>query len=85
MSPAAPYRHFRDRDELLANVAFRGFTQFEAALSRGMAVEGHGAGARLAVVEALAASGVGSDHEGISALYRLRVMRPTWPSPIRMT
>jgi AcrR family transcriptional regulator len=34
VSPAAPYRHFRDRDELLANVAFRGFTQFEAALSR---------------------------------------------------
>jgi AcrR family transcriptional regulator len=34
VSPAAPYRHFRDRDELLANVALRGFTLFEAALSR---------------------------------------------------
>ncbi len=34
VSPAAPYRHFRDRDELLASVALRGFTQFEAALSR---------------------------------------------------
>jgi len=34
VSPAAPYRHFRDRDELLANVALRGFTQFEAALAR---------------------------------------------------
>jgi AcrR family transcriptional regulator len=34
VSPAAPYRHFRDRDELLANVARRGFEQFEAALSR---------------------------------------------------
>ena len=34
MSPAAPYRHFRDRDELLADVARRGFDQFEAALSR---------------------------------------------------
>jgi AcrR family transcriptional regulator len=33
VSPAAPYRHFRDRDELLANVAERGFAQFEAALS----------------------------------------------------
>jgi AcrR family transcriptional regulator len=32
VSPAAPYRHFRDRDELLANVARRGFEQFEAAL-----------------------------------------------------
>ena len=34
MSPAAPYRHFRDRDELMASVALRGFEQFEAALSR---------------------------------------------------
>jgi AcrR family transcriptional regulator len=34
VSPAAPYRHFRDRDELLASVALRGFKQFEAALSR---------------------------------------------------
>jgi AcrR family transcriptional regulator len=34
VSPAAPYRHFRDRDELLSNVALRGFKQFEAALSR---------------------------------------------------
>src|SRR5437879_11602902 len=34
VSPAAPYRHFRDRDELLASVALRGFTLFEAALTR---------------------------------------------------
>jgi AcrR family transcriptional regulator len=34
VSPAAPYRHFRDRDELIANLALRGFTQFEAALSK---------------------------------------------------
>ena len=34
VSPAAPYRHFRDRDELMANVAQRGFEQFEAALRR---------------------------------------------------
>jgi AcrR family transcriptional regulator len=34
VSPAAPYRHFRDRDELLANVALRGFTLFEGALTR---------------------------------------------------
>jgi len=32
VSPAAPYRHFRDRDELLASVALRGFNQFETAL-----------------------------------------------------
>ena len=31
VSPAAPYRHFRDRDELMANVALRGFEQFGAA------------------------------------------------------
>jgi AcrR family transcriptional regulator len=34
VSPAAPYRHFRDRDELMANVALRGFERFEAALAR---------------------------------------------------
>ena len=34
VSPAAPYRHFRDRDELMASVALRGFEQFAAALAR---------------------------------------------------
>src|SRR6202046_1976580 len=34
VSPAAPYRHFRDRDELLSSIAQRGFEQFEAALSQ---------------------------------------------------
>jgi AcrR family transcriptional regulator len=34
VSPAAPYRHFRDRDELMANVALRGFEQFAEALAR---------------------------------------------------
>ena len=34
VSPAAPYRHFRDRDDLLANVALRGFEQFAIALKR---------------------------------------------------
>lgn len=33
VSPAAPYRHFRDRDELLASIAQQGFEQFEAALT----------------------------------------------------
>jgi AcrR family transcriptional regulator len=37
VSPAAPYRHFRDRDELLADVARRGFEQFEAALTHAWA------------------------------------------------
>src|SRR5436309_6511711 len=34
VSPAAPYRHFRDRDELMANVALRGFGEFAAALAK---------------------------------------------------
>jgi AcrR family transcriptional regulator len=34
VSPAAPYRHFRDRDALLANVARRGFEAFTQALAR---------------------------------------------------
>ena len=32
VSPAAPYRHFRDRDELISDVARRGFELFEAGL-----------------------------------------------------
>jgi len=32
VSPAAPYRHFRDRDALLANVAQQGFERFEGML-----------------------------------------------------
>jgi len=34
VSPAAPYRHFRDRDELLADIARRGFERFETTLAR---------------------------------------------------
>ncbi|MBI3702985.1 MAG: TetR/AcrR family transcriptional regulator [Rhizobiales bacterium] len=33
VSPAAPYRHFRDRDALLANVALQGFERFAAMLT----------------------------------------------------
>src|ERR671927_1967867 len=33
VSPAAPYRHFRDRDELLASIARQGFERFEAMLA----------------------------------------------------
>jgi AcrR family transcriptional regulator len=33
VSPAAPYRHFRDRDALMADVAKRGFEAFAEALS----------------------------------------------------
>jgi AcrR family transcriptional regulator len=34
VSQAAPYRHFRDRDELMVDVAVRGFERFEAALAK---------------------------------------------------
>jgi AcrR family transcriptional regulator len=34
VSPAAPYRHFRDRDELLASVALRGFERFAIVLEK---------------------------------------------------
>ena len=33
VSPAAPYRHFRDRDELLASVALQGFERFASMLT----------------------------------------------------
>lgn len=34
VSPAAPYRHFRDREELLSNIAQRGFELFEQVLAK---------------------------------------------------
>src|SRR5450432_3384642 len=34
VSPAAPYRHFRDRDELMADVALRGFNLLEDSLAQ---------------------------------------------------
>jgi AcrR family transcriptional regulator len=34
VSPAAPYRHYRDRDALMADVAARGFERFSAALAK---------------------------------------------------
>jgi len=37
VSPAAPYRHFRDRDALMADVAREGFGRFEAMLTAGWA------------------------------------------------
>ncbi len=37
VSAAAPYRHFRDRDELMANVALKGFERFGAVLSKAWA------------------------------------------------
>lgn len=33
VSPAAPYRHYRDRDELLSDVARQGFEKFEQQLA----------------------------------------------------
>ena len=48
VSPAAPYRHFRDRDELLSSIAQRGFEQFEAVLTAGLGrrASGHRHGVR---------------------------------------
>jgi AcrR family transcriptional regulator len=34
VSPAAPYRHFRDRDALMADIARRGFERFATELTR---------------------------------------------------
>lgn len=34
VSPAAPYRHFRDRDALMADIARRGFERFAVDLAR---------------------------------------------------
>lgn len=54
----------------------RSETMIAAALERGMPVEGHGAGARLPTLNAIAGFGAAADHEAISAedvLTRLRL------------
>ena len=50
VSPAAPYRHFRDRDALLAEVAHRGFVLFERALADARAAGGSDPTAALVAV-----------------------------------
>src|SRR4051812_25931883 len=56
VSPAAPYRHFRDRDELLADVARRGFEQFATVLAAA------GGGGRPGVFTAFGRVGKGCLH-----------------------
>ena len=40
VTPAALYRHFRGREDLVAEVAFRGFTQLAERLGRALAGQG---------------------------------------------
>jgi AcrR family transcriptional regulator len=49
VSPAAPYRHFRDRGALLAEIARRGFVRFTADLERAL---GSGGADPVAALEA---------------------------------
>ena len=42
VSPAAPYRHFRDRDALMADVAERGFERFSSVLEAAAIAGGGG-------------------------------------------
>lgn len=42
VSPAAPYRHFKDRESLLTEVARLGFVKLGEALGRATAAAGHG-------------------------------------------
>ncbi len=56
VSPAAPYRHFRDRDALMADVARRGFELFEQRLK---AAWDEGKPAPLAALERMGAAYLG--------------------------
>jgi AcrR family transcriptional regulator len=80
VSPAAPYRHFRDAESLLAEVATRGFEQFrdrlEAALNAAPAAE-----------PAQAAAAVGRAYLGFAreepayyaAMFEARIAREPFP------
>ena len=60
VSPAAPYRHFRDRDALMADVARRGFERFEQRLT---AAWGEGRPNALASLERMGSAYLGFARE----------------------
>jgi len=79
VSPAAPYRHFRDRDALLGSVALRGFERFEAVLAR--AWDG-GRPNPLAALDRLGKAYLGfakSEHAYYSAMFEAGVPPDTSP------
>ena len=79
VSPAAPYRHFRDADALLAEVALRGFDRLTDALAR--AQSGH-ASDPVRAFEALGPAYLGFAREQpacYAAMFEARIAREAYP------
>ena len=79
VSPAAPYRHFRDAEALLAEVALRGFDQLTAALIRAWS---NGAPDPVTAFEALGGAYLGFAREQpayYAAMFEARVARANYP------
>src|SRR6202011_5583247 len=83
VSPAAPYRHFRDAESLLAEVATRGFDRFRDRLAAALAA----APAPPPAAPARAAEAVGRPYLGFAredpalyaAMFEARVAREPYP------
>ncbi len=72
VSTAAPYRHFKDREELLAEVTARGFEGLHADTVRAVEAQGEGS---LAAIEAMGHAYVGFA-AGQPGLFRLMFGQP---------
>jgi len=82
ISHNAPYRHFRDKDELLASVATEGFERLAGALSEAACREGKRANGRDQAPRRLQASGVGYVKFALQWPEHLLVMFD-WPLPMK--
>lgn len=81
ISHNAPYRHFRDKDELLAAVATEGFDRLAEALTRAVD-SARGAGRPPGSLERLRASGLGYVRFALRSPEHLQVMFD-WPLDTR--
>ncbi|HET8996080.1 MAG TPA: TetR/AcrR family transcriptional regulator [Acetobacteraceae bacterium] len=79
VSPAAPYRHFRDAEALLAEVALRGFDQLTAVLTRAWA---NGTPDPVRAFEAIGSAYLGFAREQpayYAAMFEARIARDNHP------
>jgi AcrR family transcriptional regulator len=80
VSPAAPYRHFRDAESLLAEVATRGFDKFRDHLAAALNASPAGDPARAAEAVGRAYLGFARDEPALfAAMFETRIARESFP------
>src|ERR1700735_230475 len=80
VSPAAPYRHFRDAESLLAEVATRGFDQFRERLAAALNAASSPAPARAAEAVGRAYLAFAREEPAFyAAMFEARIARAPFP------